>query len=117
MSLNNTDGLCFPCAAYELRHSLGLALLTKWRVLLQNAFSNPAYVNQTILKLRQKRVRQPGGQAKIWGGMAHPAPTSESPLARRRERPSKRHLKVTSVHMEVRALFGGNDWYAEGTNN
>jgi len=56
--------LCFPCAAYELRHSLGLALLTKWLVFLQNAFGNPAYVNQTILKLTKKL----GGQAKIWGG-------------------------------------------------
>ena len=33
-----------------------MALLTKWPVFLQNAFSNPAYVNQTNLngKLRNK---------------------------------------------------------------
>jgi len=69
--LNNTDCLCFPCAAYELRHSSDLALLAKWPVFLQNAFGNPAYVNQTNLngKLRTKL-----------GGMAHPGPPLESPL-------------------------------------
>ena len=32
---------CFPCTAYELRHSLDLALLTKWPVFLLNASGNP----------------------------------------------------------------------------
>jgi len=66
--------LCFPCAAHdELRHSLDLALLTKWPVFLQNAFGNPAYVNQTILKLR-KKVGEKGGAKENLGGMAHPGP-------------------------------------------
>jgi len=39
----------FSCAAYELRHSLDLALLTKLQVFLQNAFGNPTYVNQLNL--------------------------------------------------------------------
>jgi len=41
---NNTDCLCFPCATYELRRSLDLALLTKWSAFLNNAFGNPAYI-------------------------------------------------------------------------
>jgi len=76
LRLNNTDYLCFPCAAYELRHSSDLALLKKWPVFLQNAFGNPAYVNQANLngKLRKKLGGQTGGQAKNWRGMAHPGP-------------------------------------------
>ena len=45
--------------------------------ILQNAFGNTAYVNQTNLngKLRKKLGGTNGGQAKIWGGgMAHPGP-------------------------------------------
>jgi len=66
--------LGFPCAAYELRHSLDLALLTKWPVFLQNAFGNLTCVNQMNLngKFRKKTGGQTGGQTKIWGGMAHP---------------------------------------------
>ena len=47
--------------------------------ILQNAFGNTAYVNQTNLdgKLRKKLG---GGQAKIWEAMAHPIPPLESPL-------------------------------------
>jgi len=62
--------LSFPCAAYELRNSSDLVLLTKWPVFLQNAFGNPAYVNQKILKL-----------GKILGGAANggPLPT-QAPL-------------------------------------
>ena len=82
MWLNNLDCLCFPCAAYELRHSSDLALLTKWPVFLQNAFGNPAYVNQTNLngKLRKKTVGAKRGPSKNLGGMAHPGPPLESPL-------------------------------------
>jgi len=65
MCLNNTDCLCFPCAAYELRQSSDLTLLTKWPVFLQNTFGNPAYVNQTNLN---------GKLRKNWGGMARPGP-------------------------------------------
>jgi len=74
--LNNTDCLCFPCVAYELRHSSDLSLLTKWPAFLQNAFGNRAYVNQTNLngKLRKKLGGQTGGQTKIWGAVAHPDP-------------------------------------------
>jgi len=57
--------VCFPCAAYELRHSSDLALLTKWPVFLQNAFGNRAYANQT--NLNGKWIKKLGGQAKIWG--------------------------------------------------
>jgi len=80
--LNNTDCLSvFPYAAYELRHSLDLALLTKWPVFLQNAFGNPAYVNQKILKLGKKLGGQTGDQAKIWGDHGPPRPPPiESPL-------------------------------------
>jgi len=39
----------FSCAAYELRHSLDLVLLTKRPVFLQNAFGNPTCVNQPTL--------------------------------------------------------------------
>jgi len=72
--LNNTDCLRFPCAAYELRYSSDLALLTKWPVFLQNAFGNPAYVNQTNLngKLIKKTVGPNGGPSKNLGAMAHP---------------------------------------------
>jgi len=35
------------------------------------------------VKLRKKLGDQAGGQAKIWGGMAHPAPPLESPLVAR----------------------------------
>jgi len=51
--------------------------------ILQNAFGNTAYVNQTNLngKLRKKLGCQTGGQAKIWGAMAHPGPPLESPLS------------------------------------
>jgi len=81
--LNKTDCLCFPCAAYELRHSSDLALLTKWPVFLQTAFGNPVYVNQANLngKLRKKlgggkrEVKQKSG-----GTMTHPGPPLESPL-------------------------------------
>jgi len=64
----------FSCAAYKLRHSLDLALLTKWPVFLQNAIDNPAYVNQSTLnwKLRTKL----GGPSKNLGG---PWPTQASP--------------------------------------
>ena len=73
MWLKNTDCFCFPCAAYELRRSSDLSLLTKWPVFLHNAFGNPAYVNQTNLnaKLRKTLGGQTGDQAKIWGSMAH----------------------------------------------
>jgi len=56
--------------------------MTKWPVFLQNAFGNPAHVNQTNLngKLRKNRKGQTGGQEKIWGGMAHSAPLLELPL-------------------------------------
>jgi len=49
--------------------------LKKWLVFLQNAFGNLAYVNQTNFrgKLR-KKLGANGGQAKIWGAMAHPGP-------------------------------------------
>jgi len=53
---------------------LDLALLTKWPVFLQNAFGNPAYVNQTNLKRRIKK--KPGGPSKNLGGaMATVGPT------------------------------------------
>jgi len=53
--------------------------LTKWPVFLQNAFGNPAYVNQSELKREIKKKTgklggQTGGQAKIWGAMAHLGP-------------------------------------------
>jgi len=59
-----------------MRHSLDLTLLTKWSVFLQNAFGNPAYVNQTNLngKLRKNWGGQTGGQEKIWGGHGPPSP-------------------------------------------
>ena len=81
MRLNNTDCVCFPCAAYELQHSSDLALMTKWPVFLQNAFGNPAYVNQTNLngKLRKNRRVQTGVQEKIWEN-GSPSPPLESPL-------------------------------------
>jgi len=44
--------LGFPFAAYELRHSLDLAMLTKWPVLLQNGSGNPtrhAYFFGTVV--------------------------------------------------------------------
>jgi len=68
--LNNTDCLCFPCAAYEFRQSSDLAQLTKWPVFLQNTFGNLAYVNQTNLNgnLREKLGGKTGCQAKIGGG-------------------------------------------------
>ena len=66
--------LCFPCAAYELRHSLDLALLTKWPVCLQNAFDNPTYVNQT--NLNGKLGKKLGGARKNLGG---PWPTQAPP--------------------------------------
>jgi len=51
----------------------------KWPVFLQNAFGNPAHLNQTNLngKLRKKL----GGPSKNLGGVAHPGPPLESPLA------------------------------------
>jgi len=74
--ITNTDCLCFPCAAYELRHSSDLSLLTKWPVFLQNAFSNRAYVNQTNLnwKLRKNWGAKRGAKQKSGGAMAHPGP-------------------------------------------
>jgi len=47
--------------------------------ILQNAFGNTAYVNQTNLngKLRKKLGGTNGGQAKIWGGAW---PTQAPPL-------------------------------------
>jgi len=56
--------------------------LTKWPEFLQNAFGNPAYVNQTNLngKLIKTGGGQTAGQAKIWGAMAHPGPPLELPL-------------------------------------
>jgi len=73
---------CFPYAAYELRHSLDLALLNKWPVFLQNAFGNPTHVNQTNLneKLRKNWGGQTGVKQKFGGAMAHPGPPLESPL-------------------------------------
>jgi len=41
-----TTLIVFLFSLCELRHSLDLALLTKWPVFLQNAFGNPTYVNQ-----------------------------------------------------------------------
>ena len=77
--LNNTDCLCFPSAAYELRQSSDLALLTKWPVFLQNTFGNPAHVNQTNLngKLRKKLGGPNGGSSKHLRG---PWPTQPPPL-------------------------------------
>jgi len=60
----------FPCAAYELWHSSDLALLTKWPVFLQNAFGNPAYVNQTKFK-RELKKKTWGAKQKSGGSMAH----------------------------------------------
>jgi len=74
--------LSFPCAAYELRHSSDLALLTKWPVFLQNAFGNPAYVNQKILKLGKIL----GGRQT--GGHCPHRPPLESPLALRDNTPA-----------------------------
>jgi len=61
-----------------MRHSLDLTLLTKWSVFLQNAFGNPAYVNQTNLngKLRKKLGGPNGGPRKNLGG---PWPTQPPP--------------------------------------
>jgi len=55
-----------------------VALLTKRPVFLQNAFGNPAYVNQTNLngKLRKKLGWEANG-----GGHGPPRPLLESPLA------------------------------------
>jgi len=74
--LNNTDFLSFPCAAYDLRHSSDLSLLTKWPVFLQNAFGNRAYVKQKNVygKLR-KNWGETGGQANVWGDHGPPRPT------------------------------------------
>jgi len=74
----------FSCAAYVLRHSLDLTLLTKWPVFLQNAFGNPTYVNQSTLnwKLRTKLGGPNGEPSKSLGGIAHPGPPLESPLIR-----------------------------------
>ena len=60
----------FSCTAYELRHGLDQALLTKWPVFLQNAFGNPTYVNQTNLngKLRKKHWGPNGAPSKNLGG-------------------------------------------------
>jgi len=51
--LNNAHCLCFPCAAYELRQNLdlGLALLTKWPVFLQNSFGNPSWYRFSVLSV------------------------------------------------------------------
>jgi len=80
--LNSTDCVRFPCAAYELRHSLDLALLTKWPVFLENAFGNPAYVNQTNLngKLRKKWGWSNGGPSKNLRDHGPPRHPLESPL-------------------------------------
>jgi len=43
--------LCFPCAAYKLRHSLDLVLLTKWPVFLQNESGNPISIAELHLQL------------------------------------------------------------------
>jgi len=51
--------------------------------ILQNAFGNPAYVNQTNLnwKLRKNLGKPNGGPSKnLGGGMAHPGPPLGSPL-------------------------------------
>jgi len=41
----------------------------------------------------------------------------ERPKQGERKRPSRRHLKVTSMHMELRAPFGRIDWSDDITNN
>jgi len=72
-----------------LRHSLDLALLTKWPVFVQNAFGNPAYVIQTNLngKLRKKL----GGPSKNLGG----AWPTQAPL-----RISTELVTPNSIHKE-----------------
>ena len=54
--LNNTHCLCFPCAANELRQNLdlGLALLTKWPVFLQNSSGNPCPISGMHIKFFYK---------------------------------------------------------------
>ena len=76
MGPSNTDCLCFPCAAYKLRHSSDLALLTKWPVFLRNTFGNLAYVNQTNLngKIRKSWGGQTGAKPKSGRAMAHLGP-------------------------------------------
>ena len=80
MWLNNTDCLCFPCAAYELRHSSDLLLLTKWPAILQNTFGNRAYVNQTNLNGKLRKTAKRGAKQKS-GGHGPPRPPLESPLS------------------------------------
>jgi len=52
-------------------------------IFLQNAFGSPAYVNQTILKLRKNWGGQRGAKQKSGRAMAHPGPPLESPLGTR----------------------------------
>jgi len=63
-------------AYHELRHSSELVLLTKWPVFLQNAFGNPAYVNQTNLNGKREIKKKTGGASKNLGW---PWPTQAPP--------------------------------------
>jgi len=77
--LNNTDYLCFPCAAYELRQISDLALLTKSPVFLQNTVGNPAYVNQTILNGKLRKKLEGGGKREDKQKSGVPWPTQAPP--------------------------------------
>ena len=66
--------VCFPCAAYELRHSSDLSLLTKCPVFYKTHLATLHMSTNLNGKLRKKLGGQTRGQAKIWGGMAHPGP-------------------------------------------
>jgi len=49
--------------------------------------------------------------------LARPIHASKAGQSIEKGRPSKRHLKVTSMRMEVRALFGRIGWRDDITNN
>ena len=92
--LNNTDCLCVfpvPLTNYDTAQIWRCWQNGRYFYKTHLAFGNPAYVNQTILKIRKKLGGQRGSQAKIWGSMAHPGPPLESPLAVQR---IERHLTV-----------------------
>ena len=77
MGLNNTDCLSFPCAAYELRHSSDLALLTKWPVFSQKRIWQPCICQPNELKRESKK--KTGWPSKILGGHVPPRPPLELP--------------------------------------
>jgi len=69
---NNTDCLCFPCAACELPHSSDLALLTKPGNFAKGIWQ-PCICQPNEIKREIKKKLWGGAKQKSWGAMAHPA--------------------------------------------